>query len=537
MTRTLVIGGLLAASAFSANRPERLEWFRDQGFGLFIHWGVDVTLGSVISHSLVGASPDYVRRYFDTLPRYFNPKKFEPREWAALAKLAGMKYVVLTAKHHSGFCLFNTKTTDFSVIHTPYGKDITAQIVQAFREQGIAIGFYISPDDFHWFYRNNYPIARPPAPRTTTREIPALMEYGKAQVRELLTNYGKVDVFFIDGPADGLREQAWETQPEVVVTRGAMDTPEQHVPGIPADQAWEACITIGSAWQHKPSDVPKSATELIETLIEIRAKGGNLLLNVGPRPDGELSRDEEGRLREIALWNFVNQESVEAVRPWVITNEQNIWFTRKKNEPTVYAFVTKAPWRLGERRTITLRSVRATDQTQVRILGQSGEILEYRPDIVPKTTWKQDSTGLHITAINAQRMYDDRRWPNPVVFQITNCRPALAPPQVITRGARWDASAGAWVLEGELRNLGDADAVEVGFQYRPRKGLTDLYEKTEPWRDLPLRSQASTGVFTAPLPGANPEQDYEFRAVVKHPLITMYGAEKPVNPARMATVP
>src|SRR6266849_1239218 len=123
---------LITTACFAANRPERLEWFRDQGFGMFIHWSVDATLGSGISHSLVGASPDYVKRYFDTLPRYFYPQKFDPRDWAALAKLAGMKYVVFTAKHHSGFCMFDTKTTDFSVMHTPYGKDIAAQVVEAF---------------------------------------------------------------------------------------------------------------------------------------------------------------------------------------------------------------------------------------------------------------------------------------------------------------------------------------------------------------------------------------------------------------------
>lgn len=527
---------LLSAAAFGqtapGNKPERLEWFRDLGFGMFIHWGVDVSLGSVISHSLVGASPDYVSRYFATLPRYFNPKKFDPRAWAALARLAGMKYVVFTAKHHSGFCMFRTRTTDFNVMNTPFGRDVTAEIVQAFREQGLAIGLYISPDDFHWFHENGYTIARPPAPKTTTREIPALMEYGKAQVRELLTQYGKVDVFFIDGPADGLREQAWETQPDVVVTRGAIETPEQRVPGMPMDEAWEGNMTMGTQWQYKPNDVRKSPTQLIETLIEIRAKGGNFLLNIGPRPDGALSIEEEARLRDIALWNFVNHESLEAVRPWVITNEQKIWFTRKKNEPTVYAFLTGSSWKLGETRTVTLRSVRAGERTKIGVLGQSGEVLEYRPDVKPRTTWKQTGEGLTITFTQAQRLYNDRRWPFPVVLKITGAQPALSPPQVVTRPAHWDEAGGEWILEGELKSLGDASIVEVSFQYRPRKGLTDMYEKTPPWRGLPGRTQAKAGVFTAPLPGVTREQDYEFRALVKHPLITMYGAERPVNATR-----
>src|SRR5207249_250767 len=106
----------------------------------------------------------------------------------------------------------------------------------------------------------------------------------------------------------------------------------------------------------------------------------------------------------------------------------------------------------GETRTLTLRSIRTTPQTEIVIVGQSGEVLEYRPDINPKTTWKQDAQGLHITATTAQRMYDDRRWPNPVVFRITHCQPALTPPQVLTRGARWDTAAGAWVLEGETKS-------------------------------------------------------------------------------------
>jgi alpha-L-fucosidase len=507
---------LLAQSAPPGNRPERLEWFRDLGFGMFIHWNVDATLGSVISHSLVGASDDYVARYFDTLPKFVTAERFDARAWARLAKLAGMKYAVFTTKHHAGFAWWDTKTTPFNVMNTPLGRDVVKSYVEAFRERGIAVGFYISPDDFWWFHKNGYPIARPPAPNTTTREIPALLEYDKLQLRELLTNYGPIDLLFIDGPADGVREEAWRLQPAIVVTRGAIETPEQHVPGIPLDQAWEACITIGSAWQHKPSDVPKSSQELIETLIEIRAKGGNLLLNVGPKPSGELSEGEEGRLRDIALWNFVNAEALDSVRPWVLTNEGNVWFTKKKGSATVYAFVTRAPWKLGERREIVLKSVRATKDTAVSVLGQSGKLLEYRPDVDPKTTWKQTADGLSISAMTSQRMYDDRRWNNPVVLKITHAEAALDPPRVVTL----DANPGEF--RGELLALGDAKEVEVGFEYRPRKGLTDLYEKTEPWRSLPLTKRTAPGRFST----RGPAGEWEYRAVVRHPLLTLYGSEK-----------
>ena len=149
-------------------------------------------------------------------------------------------------------------------------------------------------------------------------------------------------------------------------------------------------------------------------------------------------------------------------------------------------------------------------------------------------TWKQDGRGLYITATTAQRLYDDRRWPQPVALRITHPEPALQPPQVLTRGARWEAEA--WILEGELRTLGDASRVEVGFQYRPRKGLTDLYEKTEPWRDLPLEPREQAGVFRARLTGVGRSEDHEFRALVRHPLLTLYGQERPLAPDRVLSL-
>ncbi|MEO5583190.1 MAG: alpha-L-fucosidase, partial [Saprospiraceae bacterium] len=148
---------IFAQSTQVANKPDRVQWYQDLGFGLFIHWNVDVTLGAVISHSLSGASDEYVERYFSELPKYFNPEKFNPTEWAKLAKLAGMKYVVFTTKHHSGFCMFKTETTPLNVINTPFGRDITKEIVDAFRKEGIAIGFYFSPEDFQYFYNHKIP--------------------------------------------------------------------------------------------------------------------------------------------------------------------------------------------------------------------------------------------------------------------------------------------------------------------------------------------------------------------------------------------
>jgi alpha-L-fucosidase len=508
------------------NNPAAVELFRDRGLGLFIHWGVDGSVGGVISHSLVGASPEYTERFFRELPGYFDPTDYHPEQWARLAKLAGFKYVMFTAKHHAGFCLWDTKTTDFSVMHTPYGKDLLKPLVDAFREQGIAIGIYFSPDDFWWLYQHHITINRH-VKGVYPQDIPEFMDYTRRQLKELLTNYGKIDYFFFDGPAEQLREYAWSLQPDLVITRGVMETPEQYTPGVALPGAWEGNLTMGTEWPWKATNEDyKSGTDLIDTLIETRAKGGNLLLNIGPRPDGTIAIEQESRLREIALWNFVNGEALTDVRPWVITNEKGIWFTRHKNSDTVYAFLTHMqPWRLGDAKTITLRSIRATPATKISVLGQSDEIVEYKPEVIPKTTWTQDAAGLHITAYRAQRLYTDRRWPNPIVLKITAAQPAMTPPVVGTGRAEWDGAAHVARFRGTLENLGGVAQVEVGFQYRLKKGGTDLSEKTDPWTDSTFQVRTSPGDYTFDLPGLSPNREYEFRACVRHPLITTYGRE------------
>ncbi len=509
----------------SLNKPERLEWFRDQGFGLFIHWNVDSQLGTVISHSLVGASDDYVARYYAELPRTFNPRKFHPEDWAALAKLAGIRYVVLTAKHHSGFCLWPSQTTDFTIANTPFKRDLTGEIVDAFRAQGIAPGFYHSPDDFWWLWKNSIPIQRG-VPGVQPAQNPGLLKHDQQQIRELLTNYGPIDLIFFDGEPQGLREVAWQTQPNIVVTRGAIPTPEQNIPGVPLDGAWESCITMGHGWGYQPTlETYKSGGQCISLLIETRAKGGNLLLNVGPKPDGELPIEQEDRLREIALWMFVNQECIYAVRPWVITNERNLWFTKRKDADTLYAIVQRAtPWPDGTWQDFVLKSVRATPQTEVSVLGQNDKVLEYQPTVDPKTTYEQKTDGLHVRAMHTQRLHDDRKWPNPIVLKLTHVQPALTPPRIDTTKAGFDAKTRAVVCEGNLLDLGDAASLTVGFEYRDITGL-DLNDRPDKWSAVPVGARSAKGKFTATAEGLAPGHTYEFRAVAQHPLLPLYGRD------------
>ena len=404
------------------NQLARVTWFQDQALGMFIHWGVDCPLGSVISHELVGSSKDFQERFFTQLPGFFYPKDFNPKDWARLAKLAGMKYVVFTTKHHAGFCMWDTKTTDFNVMHTPWAKDITREVFDAFRAEGIGIGVYFSPDDFWMLHKQGNPISRT-RPEANPKNNPELMQHNLAQIRELLTGYGKIDFIFFDGEPAQLKQLAWQIDPSIIVTRGEMKTPEQTLPGRPLAEPWEACFTMGTEWPFKPTNEEyKSGTEMIKMLIETRAKGGNLLLNVGPDPDGVIPFEQTRRLRELALWLFVNGEAIYDVRPWIVSNEGSLWFTRAKDANTVYAFETNVPWEWATWRELTLKSVRATTNTEVEVVGQTGDNRCWSTNSC-KATWEQKPDGLHIRAMFAQRLYTDCKWPNPIVIRITHAKP------------------------------------------------------------------------------------------------------------------
>ena len=226
---------------------------------------------------------------------------------------------------------------------------------------------------------------------------------------------------------------------------------------MPLDGPWEANLTMGTQWQYKPTnEVYKSGGQLIGMLIETRAKGGNLLLNVGPKPDGELPIEQEERLREVALWMFLNSEMIYDVRPWVVTNENEYWFTRKKNEDTLYVAVrSKEPWKYGAWNEIVLKTVRATPQTEASVLSENGKVLEYRSDVNPQPTAREEADGLHVRAMLAQRIYNDRKWPNPVVIKLTHVKPAITPPKVSTGDLRWNAAERAATLQGNIQDFGD----------------------------------------------------------------------------------
>lgn len=504
------------------NKPEREEWLRDLGFGLFIHWSHDSQLGVVISHTMVGASDDYTQRFINELPQTFDPYKYDAYRMAVQAKLAGAKYLVLTAKHHSGFCLWDTETTDFKITNTPYKRDIVKEFVEGTRKAGLAVGIYYSPEDFKFLYDNKISVQRGGLkfPKEITAAYDDLI---RKQTNELFTKYGKIDVLFIDGnPKEACRDEAWNCQPDLVITRGAVNSPEQHLPGIASDRLWESCITMGTQWQYKPTnDNLKSATRLIELLVETRAKGGNLLLNIGPKPDGTIADPEERRLTEMATWNFINKEAIENVRPWIVVNEQNIWYTASKDRKTVYAVITGIPdWKFGARKEFKLASVKATPQTKISVLGQNDKVVEYQLDANPQSRFTQKSDGLHISVVRAQRIYNNYKWPNPITVKLENVEPALMPPHIITGKAV--VSQGQVKLTGNLKSMGDAKQLKVYFELRPYAGFVEnIY--SDDWTITTNKVELSaTGQFTQTV---QPEKNktYEFRAVVEHPLIKMNG--------------
>jgi alpha-L-fucosidase len=515
----------LHSQAPADNRPERLEWFRDQGLGLFIHWSVDSQLGTIISHSLAGSSRQYQDKFYSELPQTFDPTHFDPDALARLAKVSGFRYMVFTTKHHNGFAMWDTRTTDFSITHTPYGKDVTRALFDAFRKQGIPPGVYFSPDDFHWLYQNGKDIQRHIAD-VQPGSNPGLLKLDREQMTELMTQYGPVATAFFDGEAKNLKDIAWKNQPDVVVTRGAIETPEQTIPGAPLPGPWEACMTMGTAWGWQPSDEQyKSVSEIIHILVQTRARGGNLLLNIGPAADGSLPAEQEANMRTLGSWLFINGEAIYGVRPWTITNEGDIWFTRSKDHHALYAIVDdwkkgEVPWKRGTWREVVLKSVKSTPETTVGVLGQSDHLVEYRPDLHPKSEFHEEADGLHVRVMRAQRLRDSDQWEYPSVIRLTNVEEAFVPPVVKTLSST-PGPGGSVVLTGEWSSAMKSEGARVGFEYRDITG-EDTRSRQQGWRSMEMEVADHPGGFSSTF-RPEPGRSYEFRAVLQHPLTTLYG--------------
>lgn len=326
-----------------AMKVQRMKWWTEARFGMFIHWGL---YALPARHEWVKNRERMTNEQYQKYFELFNPDLYNPREWAKMAKDAGMKYVVLTAKHHEGFCLWDSKYTNYKSTNTPFKRDIIKEFVEAFRAEGLKVGFYYSLIDW---YHPDYTIDRHHPLRQETdsayarlnkgKDMSKYREYMKNQVRELLTNYGEISIIWFDfsfpgqhgkGRADwdseGLLKLARSLQPGIIVddrldlhdVEGGWDftTPEQvKVEKWPEYNGkkvpWETCQTFSGSWGYYRDEYTwKSPAQLLELLIESVSKGGNLLLNVGPTARGTFDYRAQERLKAMGEWMKYNSRSI-----------------------------------------------------------------------------------------------------------------------------------------------------------------------------------------------------------------------------------
>ena len=297
-----------------ADRVRRMKWWHEARFGMFIHFGLYSVVGR---HEWVMENEGIPVAEYQQLAERFNPKPHAARAWAKLAKQAGQKYMVMTTKHHEGFCNFDTKLTNYNAAKQAAGRDLVREYVDAAREEGLRVGFYYSLMDWH----------HPDGARCATDEAARkrFVEYTHGLVRELMTNYGKIDVLWydVDWPLDAkqweserMNKMVFELQPDIIVNNrngllGDFSTPEQEIVASKAGRAWESCMTMNDSWgYHRADDNWKTSKTVVRNLIECAGAGGNYLLNIGPKPDGSIPEESIRVLTETGDWMKRNSETI-----------------------------------------------------------------------------------------------------------------------------------------------------------------------------------------------------------------------------------
>ena len=386
---------------------KRMAWFQEARFGMFIHWGIYAipARGEWIRCNERISVEDY-QQYFDE----FDPVDYVPKAWAKAAKEAGMRYAVLTAKHHDGFCLFDSQHTDYKATKTKAGRDLVREYVDAFRAEGLKVGFYYSTIDWHHpdfphFGDRQHPMRDNPAFRDVKHNFDNYLDYMHAQVKELVTNYGQIDILWFDFSYDHLHGEAWRAtelvnmvrtyQPDVIIDNrleasgegfgslitehpnvysGDFLSPEQIIPphgivnykGDPV--AWEACVTMNNNWGFHGTDKHfKPAPMLIRKLVECVSKGGNLLLNVGPDARGRILEQSLTALAEIGRWMRDNKDSIYGCGIADIENPDFGRVTKKGNKLYFHIFDNPIGY-------LPLVGVKADDVKAVRMLATGHEL-------------------------------------------------------------------------------------------------------------------------------------------------------------------
>jgi len=449
-----ILASILVLSFFSAVKAQnyvaptdtavlqKLAQWQNLKFGLFMHWGPYSEWGVVESWSLCpedegwtqrkgpyGADYNTYKKAYENLQTTFNPTHFDPDKWVNAAKNAGMKYVVFTTKHHDGFCMFDTKETDYKVTspNTPFSanpkSNVADEIFKAFRKENFMIGAYFSKPDWHspyywWPYfppkdRNvNYNPAKYP------ERWQQFKDYTFNQLQELMTGYGKIDILWMDGgwvrplnKADSVTAQqmgskynqdidmpkiakmARAKQPGLIMVDRSVagpfenyTTPEQEVPAAPLSHPWETCMTMGNSWSYVPGDHYKSSQQIVQLLIKIVSRGGNLLMNIGPGPDGDWDPEAYKRLADIGKWIKINGEGIYSSKAVAPYSSDNIFFTQSSDGNNEYAFLLAKDNEVMLAPILTIKVGNAKKIKHVALLGSN-----------QKLKWKQDGEVVEVT--------------------------------------------------------------------------------------------------------------------------------------------
>jgi len=393
-----------------APRDARMAWWREARFGMFIHWDMSSLAGTEISWSRKATRPldvdnapaGYVEDpFYDHLYEKFNPTNFNAAEWVDLAKKAGMKYLVFTAKHHGGFCMWDTKFTDYSIMHTPFQRDVVKELSEACHAAGLRFGLYYSPRDWH---HPDYGIG----------DNAKYHQYLKGQLTELLTHYGKVDVMWFDSFGKGDSIQYWhadeilalvkQLQPGIIINNrcsyfgqqvaslaGDFDTPEQRLGEFQNTRDWESCMCLvdapGGGWSYRTDGQVKSFAAAIKTLLGCATGDGNLLLDAGPDSTGLIPADQAGRLVEMGDWLRKYGESIYGTRGGPF--KPGAYGGSTRMDKTIYVHVVKWPPHALELPPLPVKLVRA------RLLSGG------------KVDAKQSDTGLEISVAESDRQKID----------------------------------------------------------------------------------------------------------------------------------
>jgi alpha-L-fucosidase len=319
----------------AATRAQRMAWWHEAKFGMFIHWGLYSLIGQ---HEWAMEVEGIPIPQYEMLARHFQPKPNAAREWAKVARRAGQKYMVMTTKHHEGFCNFDTKLTDYCATRQGPRRDLVREFVDAARAEGLRVGFYYSLMDWH----------HPDGARSKTDEAARrrFVDYTHGLIHELMTNYGKIDVLWydVDWPlsaeqweSERMNQMVFELQPEIIVNNrngleGDFSTPEQHIQASAEGRAWETCMTLNDSWGfNRGDDAWKSPKEIVSNLATCARGGGNYLLNVGPRPDGSVPPESVAILEEVGTWLDTNGKAIYGTERGHFSWNTNANYTRRGN--------------------------------------------------------------------------------------------------------------------------------------------------------------------------------------------------------------